>query len=197
MPNFIKKIITDEEAYPTSDSKQSELSLCFLGSMEWMPNLQGIEWFLDTCWPTLRKKFPSLSLHIAGKGMTEEMKNRTIPGVTFYGAVPSAASFICAHPIVVVPLLSGGGMRLKIVEAMAAGRCVISTPVGAEGIEATSGKELLLANNVDDYVAHITTLIAEPSKLEYIQKSAYTLAQEKYSWQKLVRTLEKFYLEVL
>ncbi len=185
-----------EKLLPVSTGHAS-LSMCFLGSMEWMPNLQGIEWYLEKIWPVLHQKHPSLTLHIAGKNMPEEMKARKISGVTFHGMVQDASAFLAQHKIMIVPLLSGGGMRLKIVEAMAHGQCVISTSVGAEGIEATDEQELLLANSPEEFIARTASLVTGNIQAEKIGFNARKLVEEKYSWEKLVREIENFYLELI
>ncbi len=187
----------DLELYPSTIPVKMELSLCFIGSMEWMPNVQGIEWYLEEIWPALSANFPGLTFHIAGKGMSEEMKNRKIDGVTFYGMVPDAMAFINKHPVMVVPLLAGGGMRLKIVEAMALGRCVLSTSIGAEGIEAKDNNEIVIADTLQQFIEKTTLLIKGEIDSRDIGERAQRLVREKYSWEKLVKDIEKFYLELI
>lgn len=173
------------------------LSLCFLGSMEWMPNVQGIDWYLEKVWPVLHTRYPALRLHIAGKNMPEEMKNRKIEGVVFHGMVPDASAFLNQHPVMIVPLLSGGGMRLKIVEAMAHRQCVLSTSIGAEGIVATTKKEVLIADSPESFIETTDALMTGKLDARAIGLNAEKLVQEKYSWEKLVREIEKFYLELI
>ncbi|HVD98939.1 MAG TPA: glycosyltransferase family 4 protein [Cytophagaceae bacterium] len=185
-----------EQLSPTKP-RRSELSLCFLGSMEWMPNVQGIDWYLEKVWPILHQKYSTLTLHIAGKGMSDEMKARKIPGVIFHGMVPDAAAFLDEHAVMIVPLLSGGGMRLKIVEAMAHRQCVLSTSVGAEGIDAVNEKEILLADTPKAFVEKTEALLNGTFNAETIGQQAEKLVQEKYSWEKLVREIEKFYLDLI
>ena len=187
----------DLELYSSEKASNEKPSLCFLGSMEWMPNIQGIEWYLEKVWPTLREKFPELTLHIAGKNMSEEMKSRKVEGVTFHGMIPDAISFLNQHSIMIVPLLSGGGMRLKIVEAMALGRCVVSTSIGAEGIEAKEGSEILLADTPEEFISKTEALIKGEVNSTTIGENARKIAQEKYSWEKLVREIENFYFELI
>jgi polysaccharide biosynthesis protein PslH len=187
----------DLEAIHPSEINNTGISLCFLGSMEWMPNVQGIEWYLEKIWPALYQKYPALTLHIAGKSMSEEMKIRKIQGVQFHGMVPDAAAFLNQHAIMIVPLLSGGGMRLKIVEAMAHGRCVLSTSIGAEGIEAKDSEEIVIADTPAEFISRTEELITGKLSAQTIGYNAQKLVQEKYSWEKLVRGIEKFYLELI
>jgi len=187
----------DLELFQYKETYFEKKDIFFLGSMEWMPNMQGIEWYLENIWPVLHKKFPSLELHIAGKNMSDEMKSRKVQGVIFHGMIPDALSFMNEHAIMVVPLLSGGGMRLKIVEAMALGRCILSTSIGAEGIEGKNNYDLLIANSPDEFVNITESLITNKISADSIGKNARVLAQEKYSWEKLVGEMQKFYLELI
>ena len=187
----------DLKLYTSKKTSAEKFSLCFLGSMEWMPNIQGVEWYLEKVWPSLRKIFPELTLHIAGKNMPEEMKSRKIDGVVFHGMVPDAIAFLNQHTAMIVPLLSGGGMRLKIIEAMAVGQCIISTKIGAEGIEAKDGTEILIADTPEDFISKTESLVNGRINRKLIEENARKLVQEKYSWEKLVREIEKFYFELI
>ena len=115
----------------------------------------------------------------------------------FHGEVPDALEFTQSSGIFVVPLLSGGGMRLKIVEAMAAGRCVISTKIGAEGISGEHGKELFLADTPEEISLILKDLFLNPAKVKEVGAAARAMAIEKYDWRKLIRSFESFYLSLL
>ncbi|WMJ75100.1 glycosyltransferase family 4 protein [Cytophagaceae bacterium ABcell3] len=170
-------------------------SVCFLGSLEWMPNAQGLDWFIEHVWPVIRRFKPHAQLHIAGKNPPERYKNLKGNGIFFHGMVPDAADFVSTYQIVIVPLFSGGGMRLKIVEAMALGKCIVSTPVGAEGIDAAHDKQILLADNAKDFQKNILCLMEEPSRYNRVADNAVSLARSKYDWEILVRQFEKFYFK--
>ncbi len=187
----------DLELYQPKQITSVKPSICFLGSMEWMPNIQGVEWYLDKIWPLLKKTHPELTLHIAGKNMSAEMKSRVIEGVTFYGTIPDASAFLNQHTFMIVPLLSGGGMRLKIVEAMALGRCIISTSIGAEGIDIKDTIDIIIANTPEEFIAKTNTLLSGTINIDTISNNARKIVQEKYSWEKLVRKIENFYFELI
>ncbi|MBL7775228.1 MAG: glycosyltransferase, partial [Saprospiraceae bacterium] len=122
---------------PDFSSYNRPLSLSFIGSLDWMPNLEGLRWFLQEVWkPLLAAQFPQLELHIAGRNTPDWLRALGLPRVHVHGEVPDAAGFINQHSILVVPLLSGGGMRAKILEGMALGKVVLSTSLGLEGIAA-------------------------------------------------------------
>ena len=116
-----------------------------------MPNQEGLQWFIENVWPKAIKRFPKLSLHVAGRNCPQWMLDMNVKNVKFHGEVPCAATFINQHPIMVVPLLSGSGMRAKILEGMVLGKVVLTTKIGVEGIDATDKKEVLIADKVDEF----------------------------------------------
>ncbi len=167
VPAVVVPIGIDTTAYiPNERCFHQPLSLCFIGSLDWLPNLEGLQWFLREVWvPLLAPTFPQLTFHIAGRNTPSWLQQLRLPRVYVHGEVPDAAAFINQHAVMVVPLLSGGGMRAKIVEAMALGRVVISTSVGVEGIEAQNGREVLLADHPAAFVEAIQYCYGQGSKL--------------------------------
>ncbi len=156
-PTLVLPIGVDLSAYcPDERSFDQPLSLSFIGSLDWPPNVEGLRWFLREVWtPLLLPAFPELTFHIAGRNMPAWLRSLRVPRVQVHGEVPDAATFLNAHSVMVVPLLSGGGMRAKIVEAMALGRVVISTSMGLEGVPARHGQEVWVA----DYPAAFVEVI--------------------------------------
>ncbi|AII54069.1 hypothetical protein N008_19045 [Hymenobacter sp. APR13] len=119
-------------------------SLFMIGSLDWLPNQEGLDWFLREVWPQATARYPGLELHLAGKQMPARFRELQLPGVTVHGFVESAAAFMQQHDIMLVPLLSGGGMRIKIIEGMAQGKCILSTTLGAEGIHVKDGFDIVV-----------------------------------------------------
>jgi polysaccharide biosynthesis protein PslH len=169
----------------------------FLGSLEWLPNIQGLQWFLEHIWPKVRALNNALELHVAGKHPVDAVKEMHAEGMTFHGMVPDAAAFMAGCHFFVVPLLSGGGMRIKIVEAMAMGRCVISTTIGAEGIDCKAGEEMVLADTIEQWVAAFKRLLAHPMESLGIAEKALAAARSRFSLAAVGASLEEFYGEVL
>ena len=172
-------------------------TVAILGSLEWAPNVQGLEWFLANVWPKVLEKLPAAHLHIAGKNPPEKLLSLKEPNTTMHGTVPNATQFLLKHPVLAVPLQAGGGMRLKVVEAMALGRCIVSTNIGAEGIPAEDKTHLLLADSADDFAAALVTALTNRQLQQQVGENARQLAEEKYAWDGLVRNFEKFYRELL
>ncbi len=143
----------DIRDYPENmESFRKPVSIAFIGSLDWMPNEEGLRWFLENIWKKrLYVSFPELTFHIAGRNAPVWIRNLDMDGVVFHGEVQDASAFVLQHSISVVPLLSGGGMRVKILEAMALGRMVISTATGIEGIDAEHGKHCLIASEPGEW----------------------------------------------
>lgn len=166
-----------------------------IGSLNWQPNLEGVRWLLDEVWPLVRERLPDLTLHIAGSSPPDWLRQLRAPGVVVHGFVPSAAAFMQQHPLLLVPLLSGGGMRIKIIEAMTLGRCVLTTTVGGEGIEAEPGREWLVADTPAAWVDTLVRCFGPQADLapEVIGRAAGVLAARRYDNVAVVRAFEALY----
>jgi glycosyltransferase involved in cell wall biosynthesis len=173
--------IDQEDYIPDFSSFSKELSISFIGSLDWMPNQEGLQWFLENVWPKAIRRFPDLSLHVAGRNTPNRLLNTNIKNVKFHGEVPCAPTFINEHPIMVVPLLSGSGMRAKILEGMALGRVVLTTKIGLEGIGATSKKEVLVADKVDEFLETIEYCYKKKENLYRIGHNAIEFVNQNYN----------------
>jgi len=155
----------EPEAWPDRAGDGDPLTLTFLGSLDWRPNLAALEWFLGDVWPRVRRSVPLARLQVAGSGAPPDLTDRLrTEGVRFLGRVPDARAFLASGAAMVVPLLSGGGMRVKILEAMALGVPVVSTPLGATGIGAADGTEVLLAEGTGPFADACVTLLQAPER---------------------------------
>jgi glycosyltransferase involved in cell wall biosynthesis len=149
----------------TLKSNTQKISLFFIGSLDWKPNQEGLLWFLNKVWPICHAKFPHLSFYVAGRNMPDRIKQMTLDGVFMLGEVGDAVAFVNQHDIAIVPLLSGSGMRAKIIEAMALGKVVITTSIGLEGIEAQDAFNVCLADSPEDFVNVIQFLLTHPDQM--------------------------------
>lgn len=157
------------------------LSLSFIGSLDWMPNQEGLRWFLDEVWtPLLAPAFPDLTFHIAGRTAPAWLRELRLERVVFHGEVPSSPEFLNRHSIMVVPLLSGGGMRAKILEGMAVGKVVLSTTVGMEGIDARHREECLLADTPEAFVEALRWCYAQGDNLVELGRAAQEFCHRRY-----------------
>lgn len=164
-----------------------------LGSMDWQPNEEGVRWLLRNVWPRVIQKHPKAKLHLAGNRMPKDMIRAKLPGTTVVGRVPDANRYFAQRHVMLVPLFSAGGMRVKIVEGMAMGKCIISTTVGAEGIDHTPGQDILIADTAAAFTRQIEGILEEPQKAEAIGARAVELVRKRYNMADISRDLINFY----
>jgi len=172
-------------------------SIAFIGSLDWMPNVEGLSWFLREAWPKVQQKFPELKFYIAGRNAPESMSHISSTSVKYVGDVEDAKKFINDHPIMVVPLLAGSGIRIKILEGMALGRVVITTSVGLEGIPAQHGKHVLLANTADEFVKAIEKCILNEDIASQISLAAENFVRQKFDRSTMASQIVEAYKQAL
>lgn len=187
---LVAPIGLDIEAYTMKTlDKKEPLKLGFIGSLDWMPNQEGLQWFLQKVWPLLQRRFPSLVFDIAGRNAPEGFLREKIPGVKFLGEVPNAADFVAAHPISLAPLRSGSGLKVKVLEAMALGRVVLGTSIALEGIPAQDGRQVLLANTPEDFVRQVSFLLEKPELATQLGTAARDLIQSAFDYRDVARKM--------
>ena len=180
------------------DSERCEVeanSLFHIGAMDWMPNQESITWLLDNVWPVVHREVPQARLYLAGRKMPDRLMQASVDGVTVVGEVPDAMQFIAGKQINVVPLLSGSGIRVKIIEAMSMGKAVVTTTVGARGIDYTDGENLLIANTPTEFARQIKRLLDDPAYCRRVGEAAARLVAEHYDVHRLTERLLQFYKE--
>lgn len=155
-------------------------SISFIGSLDWMPNQDGLKWFLENVWSVIHKKHPDLEFHIAGRNTPQWVFDQTGNGIVVHGEVEDAKAFIAAHPMTVVPLFSGSGMRVKILEGMAMGRIVLTTTIGVEGISAKHGQELFIADTAKEFVQLIDNSLQQAQELNTVAQNAQAFIVKNY-----------------
>jgi len=129
--------------------------------------------------------------------MPEDLLALNMPNVEIVSRVPDAVAYMQRYAVMVVPLFSAGGMRVKIIEGMAMARTVISTPIGAEGIDVTDGTDVLLARNANEFVERMVSIIDDPSRVRRIGAAAHRLIQERYAEDAIAHDLSAFYGRLL
>ncbi|KAA3621678.1 MAG: glycosyltransferase [Bacteroidetes bacterium] len=175
------------------DSYQKNLSISFIGSLDWMPNIEGLKWFLKHTWGKMQKELPGIQLHIAGRNTPDWLKNIKKKNIIVHGEVEDASDFINDHSIMVVPLLSGSGMRAKILEGMALGKVVLTTSIGLEGIDATHKKEILIGDAPADMIKAVKWCSNQNGRLEKIGRRACDFVQSNYDSIEIARKVIKAY----
>ena len=163
-----------------------------IGSMNWMPNEEGIRWFIDEVLPKTVEKVPDFVYHLAGRNMPEWLKEMKNPHIDVIGEVPDAKEFVSQNDVAIVPLLSGSGIRIKIIESMAMGKTVITTRVGAEGILYDEEVNLIIAENKAKMVEAIRSINENPQIAVRIGQAARKLVEETYDNRKIIARLLMF-----
>lgn len=168
-------------------------SLFHIGAMDWMPNEEAIKWFLKNSWPQIHVKYPDLNLYLAGRNMPEWLLGLKMKNVVVAGEVNDSLEFMNSQSMMIVPLQSGGGMRIKIIEGMALERTIISTTIGAEGIACENKVNILIADTEHEFERAIDLCLANKELSDTIGKNARILIENKYDNRKICERLSEFY----
>lgn len=160
--------------------------IVFTGSMDWEPNLDAVAYFCQDIFPRVLSEFPSAVFQIVGRNPHPRVKQLAAEHVQVTGTVPSVAQYIRDATLVIVPLRIGGGTRLKIFEAMAMGKAVISTSIGAEGLDVHSGRDLILADDPAAFAEAILSLLRDAGLRQNYERAAAALAAQ-YDWSNIVQ----------
>ncbi|MBS1771811.1 MAG: glycosyltransferase [Bacteroidetes bacterium] len=160
-----------------------------LAAMDWLPNCEAIRWFIQDVWPAVHSKEPGFQFHFAGRNMPAEFKAGLPAGITCDGEVPDGNAYVVDKKILIVPLRSGGGIRVKILEAMAMGKVVISTTVGIQGIDAIQGKHFLLADTPEQFASAVSFILNNKVASEQIAQNARHFIAEHYDSASLAQNL--------
>lgn len=180
-----------DQYHPQEKQPKRPLRFFHIGAMNWEPNKEGINWFIDSIWPKVQQQ--PLTFHMAGRFMPNYLSDLHSDQFLVYGEVDSVQDFMNQNDVMIVPLLSGSGIRIKIIEAMAMGKAVISTSVGAEGINYTDRKDIIIANSEEEIAAAMIELSQHPEKIPAIGENARKLIQDQYDNKKIIKNLIKFY----
>ncbi|MDD2192055.1 MAG: glycosyltransferase family 4 protein [Bacteroidales bacterium] len=168
-------------------------SLFHIGSMDWIPNQQGIKWFIDEVWDDIHRDLPNLKVYLAGRAMPDWLLNLDKENIIIYGEVPDSARFIYSKDIMIVPLLSGSGIRIKILEAMSLKKCIIATSQAAEGILYENNVNIVIANSPKEFKDSIKKCINDKPFCQMIAQNAEKLIAEKYNINAVAKELVDLY----
>lgn len=160
--------------------------IVFSGSMDWEPNVDAVVYFCAQIWPQLLSEFPDAIFQIVGRNPLPRVKRLASKSVLVTGTVPSVNEYIKNATVVVVPLRIGGGTRLKIYEAMAFGKALVSTSIGAEGLAFQNGRDLLLADDTSSFANAILMLLRDDEIRGKFEHAARQLAVQ-HDWSEVVR----------
>lgn len=177
---------------------EREDELLFLASLDWYPNLDALSYFIKNILPVVRARRPNVILRIVGRKPPKSVTKRYsgLAGIDFVGEVEEVQSHLGRAAVVIVPLRIGGGSRIKILEALAAGKAVISTAIGAEGLDVISGEHLLIADSPAAFAEGIEELLASVQLRRRLGNSGRKLVTERYGWDQIANQLESVWYDV-
>jgi glycosyltransferase involved in cell wall biosynthesis len=180
-----------------SDPRPDGNTVLFFGLMSTIPNVDGVLWFLREIWPRVAAARPATRFVVVGANPSSTVIAQAGPGVTILGPVDDLRPHLSAAAAIVVPLRLGSGTRLKILEAWAMARPVISTSLGAEGLNAMPGKQLLIADDPQTFAGSVLQVLDNPSIAEELGRAGRTLASERFSWRGAASALEAFFRQLI
>jgi glycosyltransferase involved in cell wall biosynthesis len=179
------------------DPSPDGCTVLFFGAINYYPNIDGLLFFLREVWPRLSASHPRARLKIVGHHPTPEILAYQGPRVEVAGLVEDVRRPLAQAAVAIVPLRLGGGTRLKVVEAMAMARPVVSTSIGAEGIDITPGRNILLADDPKSFAAAVGRILDEPDVAARMGREGRALVEARYSWDAAAQRLEAFLRDIL
>lgn len=167
--------------------------LVFVGSMDWMPNIDGITWFVDEVLPLIRQKFPNCTLAVVGRKPGKEIASlgERDARIRITGTVDDVRPWLWGAKAAIVPLRIGGGTRLKIYEAMAARTAVVSTTIGAEGLDVSPGENILIADTPQAFADSCIRLIGDADERRLLAEAAWEHVAQRHSWESAAVAFER------
>jgi polysaccharide biosynthesis protein PslH len=181
------------EYFARPGAAELKTDLVFVGSMDWMPNVDGVLWFAREVLPAIRRSRPTCALTIAGRLPPPEILRlaEADPGIRVTGTVPDIRPYVWESALSIVPLRIGGGTRLKIYESMAAGVPVVSTTVGAEGLSVHPPEDIRIADSAEDFAAGCLELLENTEARRKVAASALQMVSSRFSWEHVSRCFDE------
>jgi len=185
-----------EEIMEYSDVPSNKV--CFIGALDWLPNISGLNWFIGQVWPQVINKVPDAEFFVAGRNASEKtISGIKGPGIIFCGEVESSSLFIKDKTVMVVPLFSGSGIRIKIIEGMIHGKCIVATPVAVEGLNYEDKTDILIESNPFAFSSEIVKLLNNPDLRRKIGENAIRNVRKNCNIFVSSENLINFYRELL
>lgn len=182
LPMFVVPNVVDVDEYP-HDGREDARKILFQGGLDWYPNRDAVEFFITQILTKIRSQVPEARFVVAGRNPPEEFRQRLsrVSGVEFTGTVPDMRAEIASAAVCVVPLRMGSGTRLKILEAAAMAKPIVSTNLGAEGLEFLKGEEILLEDDPSAFASAVAKLLKAPADRKHLGQAARKRAEQQYS----------------
>ena len=185
---------TDTDYFRPTGAPSLDGRVVFVGPTHAYPNRDAVEWMLEAIWPLIRGADPAASLRLVGRSAPElRARYDAVPGVTTLGQVPDLRPALSEARCCVVPIRIGGGTRLKILDAWAMGRAVVSTTIGCEGLAAVDGGNILVRDTPESFAEAVRTVLCDPALRERLERNARRTAEEHYGWAVIGERLRRSY----
>ena len=189
--HVIDTAVNTEFFSPNGQAEQQD-RLVFVGSLDWLPNQDGVRHFVERIWPEVLRRRPEATFQIVGRNPPRSLERlEETPGVELVGSVPDVRPYVGNASVFVVPLLVGGGTRLKIFEAMAMGKAVVSTSLGAEGLPVTNGEHIQLADSPENFAARVVELLEDATRRREQADRGRRLILQNFSAETVARQFEE------
>jgi sugar transferase (PEP-CTERM/EpsH1 system associated) len=194
-PGVVPNGIDTRRYHPEAIETQSEEnSLVFTGTMDFRPNVDAMLWFVKEALPLIQAEIPDVHIDVVGQRPHPRLDPlRENPNVRLTGFVEDVRPYIGNAELYVAPLRMGGGTRLKLLEAMAMGKAVVATRLGAEGYPVTDGRELVLADTASDFAEGVISLLRSPKRRAALGRTARAFVEQRYDWRAIVPLVETVY----
>jgi glycosyltransferase involved in cell wall biosynthesis len=173
--------VDTEQFHPSPEPGRGKPLVVFVGAMDWEPNVDAVEYFCGEIWPGILARVPNAQFRIVGRNPDDRVRRLACDSVEVTGRVPSVVDHLREAAVVVVPLRIGGGTRIKIYEAMASGKAVVSTTVGAEGLDVHHGQDIVISDRPDSFAESVATLLHDTEDRSRLGRAAAALAAN-YGW---------------
>ncbi|MBI4609218.1 MAG: glycosyltransferase [Candidatus Rokubacteria bacterium] len=178
----------DTSYFVPDGRREARAAVVFTGSMDWYPNEDAVLWFVDAVLPRIRREVPEASFTVVGRNPTRRLLAAVAEaGVRVTGTVDDVRPYIAEAAVYAVPLRIGGGTRLKIFEALAMGKAVVSTAVGAEGLPLAPGENFLQADEPEEFARAVVSLLRDPARRRQLGMAGRRLVEERYAWPEVTR----------
>ncbi len=198
-PSFVSKTGINFKNLKFNDKNIDYPSIFHIGALDWAPNQEGLKWFFNNVWQKIIDKKPDLKIYIAGRNAPKNLEDflKQQKNTIYLGEIDDAYKFINSKAIMIVPLFSGSGLRIKIIEGLSLGKVIVSTSIGTEGINTTHNKNILIANNENEFTNNIIDICTDKNKFDKIKNQAIEFSRNNFDIIKISNDLINFYKQIL
>lgn len=196
IPKYVIPNGVDMSYFRPSEEEREPYSLVFTGMMGYVPNYEGMLFFLDEILPLIRKEIPEVKVYIVGKSPPDIFKKRESENVIVTGFVEDVRPYVWRSSVFIVPLNMGGGTRLKVLEALSMKKPVVTTSIGCEGIDVEDGVSALIDDDPEAFAHSVIQLLKDRTLRDKLSKNGYRLVREKYRWEVIGTKIEKAFARI-